>query len=167
MAWRLFPQHLAATECGRPSMWPPRYTHKTSSYITSSYKTSSYKTSIYQMSGYRMSRLQNVQVSKRPNFQTSILQNIQIAKHPGHKTSSFFKFKNLFRKTFFAKYVRNCILYAVHALRPAKSKVVVKLCARGAPILTQLCGCDTHAFCSSCVMGSMGVCQFYVGIGRV
>jgi hypothetical protein len=77
------------------------YTHKTSSYITSSYKTSSYKTSIYQMSSYRMSRLQKVQVTKRPFYKTSRLHNVQDTKRP-----VFLKFKNLFKKTFFTKYAK-------------------------------------------------------------
>jgi hypothetical protein len=48
-------------------------------------------------------QLQNVQVTKRPGYQTSILQNVQITKRPGHKTSSFCKFKNLYKNTFFHK----------------------------------------------------------------
>ncbi len=48
-------------------------------------------------------QLQNVQVTKRSGYQTSILQNVQISKRPGHKTSSFCKFKNLYKKTFFRK----------------------------------------------------------------
>jgi hypothetical protein len=43
-------------------------------------------------------QLQNVQVTKRPGYQTSILQNVQITKRPGLKTSSFRKFKKLFKK---------------------------------------------------------------------
>jgi hypothetical protein len=43
-------------------------THKTSSYQTSIYQTSINQTSIYQTSSYRMSRLQNVQVTKRPGY---------------------------------------------------------------------------------------------------
>ncbi len=62
------------------------------------YKTSSYKTSIYQTSSYRMSRLQNVQVTKRPFYETSRLQNVQDTKCP-----VFLKFKNLFKKTFLTK----------------------------------------------------------------
>jgi hypothetical protein len=54
-----------------------RYTHK-----TSSYKMSSYKTSFYQTFSYRMSRLQNVQVIKRPIYKTSRLQNVQGTKRP-------------------------------------------------------------------------------------
>jgi hypothetical protein len=71
---------------------------KDSSYITSSYKTPSYKTSIYQTSIYRMSRLQNVQVTKRPFYKRSRLQNVQDTKCP-----FFVNLKNLFKKTFFTK----------------------------------------------------------------
>jgi hypothetical protein len=45
------------------------------------------------------------------------------------------------------------ILDAVHALRPARSEVVVKL---GACSLTQLRRRDTHALCGPCMMRSMG-----------
>ena len=48
------------------------------------------------------------------------------------------------------------ILDAVHALRPARSEVVVKLGARRAASLTQLRGRDTHALCGPCVMLRMG-----------
>ncbi len=47
------------------------------------------------------------------------------------------------------------ILDAVHALKPARSKVVVKLGARRAPSFT-LCGRDIHALCGSCVVPSWG-----------
>jgi hypothetical protein len=47
------------------------------------------------------------------------------------------------------------ILDAVHALRPSRSKVVVKLGARRAPSLTRLCGHDTHALCGPCMVPSM------------
>jgi hypothetical protein len=46
------------------------------------------------------------------------------------------------------------ILDGVHALRPARSEVVVKLCARRVPSLTQLHGRDTHALCGPCVTQS-------------
>jgi hypothetical protein len=59
-------------------------------------------------------QLQNVQVTKCPGYQRSILQNVQNTKRPGHKTSSFRKFKNLFKKICFTKYIRHCILYALH-----------------------------------------------------
>jgi hypothetical protein len=62
------------------------------------------------------------------------------------------------------------ILDAIHALRRARSKVVVKLGARRASSLTQLCGRYTHALCGLCVMESMddvvhGCVLLYVGIG--
>jgi hypothetical protein len=127
-----------------------RYTHKTSSYITSSYitssyKTSSYKTSIYQTSSYRMSRLQNVQVTKRPFYKTSRLQNVQDTKRP-----VFVNLRSCLNKPFSHNtyIIHNCILYALHALRPASSKVVVELGALWTPSLSQLCGRDTHALCS-------------------
>jgi hypothetical protein len=43
----------------------------------------------------------------------------------------------------------------VHALRPARSQVVVKLGACRAPSLTQLRGRDTHALWGPCVVWSM------------
>ncbi len=58
-----------------------RYIHKTSNCITSSYKTSSNKTSIYQTSNSRMSRLQNVQVTKRPFYKTSRTQKRPVFEH--------------------------------------------------------------------------------------
>jgi hypothetical protein len=70
-----------------------RYTHKTSSYITSSYKTS-----VSQTSSYRMSRLQNVQVTKRPFYKTSRLQNVLDTKRP-----VFVNFKTCLKKTFSQK----------------------------------------------------------------
>ncbi len=51
----------------------------------------------------------------------------------------------------------------VHAMRPARSKVVVKLGARRASSLTQLCGRDTHALCGPCVIRYM--CDVVHGCG--
>jgi hypothetical protein len=64
-----------------------------------------HKTSIYKTSSYRMSRLQNVQVTKRPFYKTSRLQNVQDTKRP-----VFVNLKTCIKKPFFSKYVRNCIL---------------------------------------------------------
>jgi hypothetical protein len=47
------------------------------------------------------------------------------------------------------------MLDAVHALRPARSEVAVKLGARRAPSLTQLRRRDTHALCGPCVIRYM------------
>ncbi len=58
------------------SYWSKRYTHKTSSYKMSTYQTSSYSTS----------RLQNVQVTKCPCYNTSRLPNRNIS---GRKNPNF------------------------------------------------------------------------------
>jgi hypothetical protein len=83
-------------------------------------KRPGYKTSSYQTSSYRTSMIQNVQDTKRP-----VLVNLKTClKNRGQ---------------------RQGILDAVHALRPARRDVVVKLGVRRAPSLIQLRGCDTHA----------------------
>jgi hypothetical protein len=94
-------------------------THKTSSYITSSYKTSSYQT----LSSYRTSMIPNVQDTKRP------VTKRPVTKCPGYKTSrtqNFQFFVNLKTCLKNTRGLRPGILDAVHALRPARSDVVVK-----------------------------------------
>jgi hypothetical protein len=67
--------------------------------------------------GYKTSRLPNVHFTKRPDYKTSRTQNVQDTKRP-----VLVNLKTCFKKPN-SQYVRNCILYAVYALRPRAAKL--------------------------------------------